>query len=368
MFTFHVLGVPHAVFDETYSACAFSKNALTFAKQMKDNGHMVYLYGNEKSTIRPCDKFINTVSSEYYDDFFKTASHPVLRCQGDEPIHELHCAIVIQNLLIHAKPNDFVVHFWPDTRIVQETPKLIHVDGGIGNTRLPICPNNIYETYAVHHTCLGLSQKNANAYDAVIPSPYDESLFEFNSIPQNYILFMARLNWDKGVDVAVSACRAANVLLKIAGQGTPPVGPGIEYQGVVGYQKRKELMMNAKALILPTLYTEPYGNVTIEAMACGTPIITTDWGCFTENNIHGITGFRCRTMGDFVWALRNIDTIDRKKVFEFAKNNFSMEAVYPKRLAYFKRLHGLHTGASDYYTIDPDQKGIILSEKYYPLN
>jgi hypothetical protein len=125
-------------------------------------------------------------------------------------------------------------------------------------------------------------------------------------------------------------------------------------------------MKNAKALLAPTHFNEPFGGVMVEALFCGTPVITTDWGGFAENNLHGVTGYRCRTMEQFEWACRNIDKIDRKACHDWAMNNFSLERVALMYEEYFETLSKVHDGSGGFYASNPGRKNLDWMVRYYP--
>jgi glycosyltransferase involved in cell wall biosynthesis len=97
-------------------------------------------------------------------------------------------------------------------------------------------------------------------------------------------------------------------------------------------------MGGAIATFAPTLYIEPFGNVVIESQACGTPTITTDWGAFTENNPDGVTGFRCRTLQEFMDAAEKVKTLDRALIRERAVSLYNLDTIGHQYNAYFERL------------------------------
>jgi FkbM family methyltransferase len=111
-------------------------------------------------------------------------------------------------------------------------------------------------------------------------------------------------------------------------------------------------MAGAKGLFCPTIYNEPFGYVAIEAMLSGTPVITVDWGAFTETVQHGVTGFRCRTFEQFVWAAKNIDTISPKACRDWASENYNFKKVGKMYREYFQSLINLNTTEGWYKTDD----------------
>jgi glycosyltransferase involved in cell wall biosynthesis len=175
--------------------------------------------------------------------------------------------------------------------------------------------------------------------DAVIPHFMEADAFPAGDGAGGYLLFAARLNWDKGTQYAVDISQRTGIPLKIIGAGTPPEHG--EYLGVVGPKERADLMGGAIATLSPSLYCEPFCLVAVESQMCGTPAITTDFGAFPETVEHGYSGFRCRTLDDFCEAAVDATALDRQEIRWRAQGLYSTEAAAPQYTDYFERLSTL---------------------------
>ena len=103
-------------------------------------------------------------------------------------------------------------------------------------------------------------------------------------------------------------------------------------------------MAGAMALLCPTEYIEPSACVVTEAQLCGTPVISTDWGGFTEYIEQGQSGYRGDDLDECVTAIRRIDDIDRGYVRARARTLYGWDAGVRAYTRYLNRLQ-VHTAA-----------------------
>lgn len=371
---FHILAVPHTVTRKEYSACAFTQKALKFAKMMRARGHYIIHYGHNESQV-DCDEQVNITDNE----LFKAAyGHYDWKKEHFKHSTTDHCNTTFNERAIaevgkRKQPNDFLLLFWGigHDAVGKAHPDMIAVEPGIGCFNTPCTTFSIFESYAVMNYIYGQEKQQPKWFDAVIPNYFDLADFEFNAKPGDYFMYLGRIIESKGIGVAVEIAKRTGLKLKVAGQGDfkaelgfdPP--PHVEVVGYLEPEARDDMLRGARALLAPTHYNEPFGGVTIEALLCGTPIITSDWGAFSENNIHGVTGYRCRTIEQFEWAAKNIDKIDRHTCRRWAEKNFSLERVGAMYEEYFTTLHTVYTG-DGFYQRNPNRKELDWLKRELP--
>ncbi len=181
--------------------------------------------------------------------------------------------------------------------------------------------------------------------------------FIFNPKSKNYLVWLGRIHYGKGLWNAINAAKISKEKLIIAGnitcetdekyfQSVKPMidGKQIKYIGEVDSRKKNELLGNAKAVLFPTIWEEPFGLVMIEAMACGTPVIGFNKGSVSEVIKDGKTGFIVKDDKEMIKAIKNIDKIDRaecrkhvEKYFTIEKMVNGYEEVYEKIIESYKK-------------------------------
>jgi len=314
---------------------------------MKKLGHEVILYSGEKNEAT-CDEHVVCVS-EVHRKLMLGKGHYTEADWGN-PLWQVYNEKVIAEMEGRISKTDFIclIGGYSQKPIADHFKNHISVEFGIGYAGV-FADFKVFESYAWMHTVYG-AQSNNNAsgidgkwLDGVIPNQFEEKPdYQLSTAKRNYALYVGRLIDRKGYRIAQDICEAKGIELILAGPGKVE-GYGT-HVGEVGPEERTRLMSGAIALMVPTQYIEPFGTVHIEAMACGTPIISTDWGVFTETIENGFNGYRCRTFQEFWDALEYAPLLNHEKIREYAISKFSMDVVAKQYEEYFERLSILWNG------------------------
>lgn len=191
----------------------------------------------------------------------------------------------------------------------------------------------------------------------VIPNPVDTRAYRVAEGAGNYLAFLGRLTFNKGVDVAIAVARRTGRMLVIAGnvskeQGGEQYfrehvephldGDQIRWIGPVNDEQKQELLSNADALLFPIRWDEPFGIVMVEALACGTPVIATRRASTLEVIDHGVTGWLCEpeepSVDAFVDAVDHLHELDRRACRQAAEQRFDVRVVAPRVLQVLTKL------------------------------
>lgn len=177
------------------------------------------------------------------------------------------------------------------------------------------------------------------------------NLFTFREKPGDYLAFLGRASPEKGVDRAVDIAVRFGMPLKIAAKvdakdqehfdkKLKPLmhQSGVEFIGEVDGRKKDDFLGKAYALLFPIDWPEPFGLVMIEAMACGTPIISWPRGSVPEVMENGVTGFVVNSVPAAIAALNKVKQLDRRRCREVFEKRFTAARMVEDYVQIYKRL------------------------------
>lgn len=350
--TVHLVALPHTRVEASFCGCAYTNKVRLFCK-MFDGTQKLLLYAPEGESV-PGAKLVPCLSDSSRIKIFGKDNVSTLPEWPTEEQTALFNQRVTQKL--KPEPHDLILLSggWTHHAIAQAFPNHLKCEPFIGY--YGIMGGNIWGAYESYfHMAQVYYRHGINDirwFDRVIHPFYDPAEFlHLNPAKGEYLLFLGRIILRKGAHIASEIAQACGLPLRVAGAGGKQVGKDIvapevtirnaEYLGPVGIKERAELLAGAKAVLFPTTYAEPGGNVAIEAMACGTPVIASDFGVATETVREGVSGFRFRLLRDAIAAVERCDDLDPKTIKQYAFDNFSLAATAPKFSQWFSDIETL---------------------------
>lgn len=176
-------------------------------------------------------------------------------------------------------------------------------------------------------------------YLATVHNGTDIKLFNFSEEHEEYLLFSGRITAEKGIREAIQIANESKHKLLIIGpinhgsQGyfdqyvKPALNENVMYLGRMDQDQLVKYYQKAKALLTPVQWEEPFGLTTIEAMACGTPVISLHRGAAPEIVENGKSGFVVQGISDMVEAVSKVDQLRRHDCRKRVEDIFSYETM-----------------------------------------
>ena len=168
------------------------------------------------------------------------------------------------------------------------------------------------------------------------------------------LVFLSRVESIKGAHWAIEIARRTGQRLIIAGnhaetgheadywkqQIEPWIGrDGIEYIGPVNDEQKNTVLGQARAMVVPIQWNEPFGIVFAESLACGTPIISCPRGSLPEIVRPGVDGFLIKSIEEGCEAVERVGALDRAECRRRAVDHFSADAVVARYIDLYSKVH-----------------------------
>lgn len=176
-----------------------------------------------------------------------------------------------------------------------------------------------------------------NVYNGI-----DLKKYHFNDKPKNYLAWLGRFDNSKGAKEAIDVAEKLGMELILAGRVSgesendyfknfikPRLNNRIKYIGEVDLKAKNNLLSNAYVTLIPTNWMEPFGLVTVEALACGSPVVAFDMGANKEIVADNKTGYIVpkADVQKMVEAVKKIDRISRYDCRKHVEENFSVQKM-----------------------------------------
>ncbi|MED7788577.1 glycosyltransferase family 4 protein [Francisella sp. 19X1-34] len=265
------------------------------------------------------------------DSYHENASIKVIECDNFSNVKEYI-----------PKDTDIVHIHYNEIEDVKDFKWLLTIHG---NNKANLFDNKFPENI------VGISRNHAVAHNLkyFVYNGVDSREFIFNSQKQDHFLFFSKVSYrSKGIDQAIKACSKNNVKLDIYGGDRKKLlrnpksfltsfKKNINVKGYASGQKKAEVFSQAKALLFPIQWSEPFGLVMVEAMMSGTPVIAFNRGSVSEI-VNRESGFVINYLEQMSDAMNQIGSIDPYKCREYALNNFDISVCAKNYIKQYQRV------------------------------
>jgi glycosyltransferase involved in cell wall biosynthesis len=294
-------------------------------QQLMALGHNVTLFANSNS--KPNCTLTSYHESERYGviDFIRinllTAK---INFQGYDLVHTFGRMSNIASLMLFKIPKIVSYQLPPTISQIKKAVKVAYP----GSLYFTGCSNYISNQIVPYG-------KTTTVYNGVNLDDYSFKEYVSADAP---LVFLGRIQTEKGTHIAIDVALKTNKKLVIAGNIPNEklhhryfknmVEPHVEndritYIGPVNNSQKNELLQNALCLLMPITWDEPFGIVMTEALACGTPVIGFNKGSVPEVITNGLNGFVCDSLREMISAVEMLPSISRKNCRSVVEEKFS---------------------------------------------
>ncbi len=311
------------------------------------NGHDVMLFGTGDSTTSA--RLIPLVDRHIGQDWTTEVSRPLVQSisryayaraflEGVEIIHD-HTDLIEDELPV--PKSAYTIHGPAVPEAVARAKRM--TEGGRGGlVAISARQRELFEAQGVQFAGTVLNGLDARSM------PFGRA-----EEKEEYLFFIGRANWEKGLDLAVRVAGRAGMRLVMAVKMTEKheqeyfhehvdpwlaKGADVTLLGEITPAEKFQLYARARGTLFSSQWEEPFGLVMTESMACGTPVIALRRGAAPEVIVDGETGFLCEDEDGMVAAVRNLRSVDPSVCRLHVEDHFSVEEMARQYVEVYKRI------------------------------
>ena len=377
----HLLGIPHTITRDEFSHCACTGKVQRFSPMMRSRGFEVYHYGIETSQSG-ANVDINILTKKEWNELREKSYKQLYPNLSDEEISDRlnnpktfvgELANITTSLYMEfnkklksyltenyrSRATDIVcITFGPAHEEAIKDLNCTAIETGIGYSNA-YKNYRIFESYAKMHWYMQKENKSIANYWFVVPNYYNIEEFPVSLTPKkNRVGFLGRIGTTKGCHLIVEIAKCfPEVEFILCGQGDPTSFitedvPNIIYKQPIHGEERGKYLGELVALLCPSNFLEPFCGVNVEAQLCGTPIISHDYGAFSETVEPFKTGLLCHTLADFCFGIQMAldGGFDRQYIRDRAVYKYDMYNVAKQYEYVFKTTLNVHNGTNGWYS------------------
>ncbi len=183
----------------------------------------------------------------------------------------------------------------------------------------------------------------------LLPFCINEADYHFQANTGEYLVWAGRIAPEKGLINAAKIAKETGLLLKVAGSVEDAkywkmvqakYGQHLDYVGYLDTDGLQTLLGSAIAMLQTQQWEEAFGVITIESMACGTPVVAYDRGANSELVKNDVSGFLVDpdNMVEAVSGVRRASTLNRAACRAYAVERFGLDSFSNHYLSWFSHV------------------------------